>query len=303
MPGLKDQLKSVSPESLAGLGSENDPQDEIVDEEVETEETEEVETEETETEEEESEGRTIDNVYGELTRKQEKAEEMQQKFNQSMLSQMGNLVENVTERLAAQPAGQQGPKTVEDYSVAELTAHRDSLPAEDPNRTQLDSVIADKIVNEKVRAQVQEITGMDRMQAQREAAALEAVERYPELADETSQFYRKVDQRIRSLDSAYVNANPRVAMDVANEVAIAQGVSPTQPRTRMVVPGKPNATRRDGGAPVPKAESKLKMSEAEAMKIAKSLEGALGRKFTKKEILEIRENHKSYDDNRGLFTR
>ena len=291
MSGLKDQFKSVSPESLAELGQEPDPQDDIIDDvKLEDEDSPNGEINDPgETDDDDpSKGRTIDNVYGELSRKQEK-------FQSDMMSQMGNLVRDVTEKLNSPPAGQQGPRTVDDYSIAELTAYRDGLPAEDQQRPNLDSLIADKIVNEKVRQQVQEITGYDRLEAERGRAILQATERYPDLADEGSAFWGKVDSKIRSMSADYVNSNPRVVLDVANEVAIAEGVSPNRERTLVRVPGKPSANRADGSRPAPKDETKLKMTKDEAMKIAKKLENALGRKFTDEDIQRIREDHMDYD--------
>jgi hypothetical protein len=299
MSGLRSQFGSVDPKSLIGQGTEDEPlgedvEDVTLDEDVspdgESDESGDGDGDK------EPEGRTIDNVYGELSRKQEV-------FQEKMMAKMGNILSTVTEALAAKPAGSQAQRTLEDYSVEELTAYRNNLPEDDPNRAGLDHTIADKIVDEKVRKQVQAITGRDRAESQRETAVTQAVERYPDLADEDSDFYQQVDAKIRKLDQSYVNANPRVVMDIANEVAIADGVKPTALRQTLRVPGKPNANRRDGGAPAPGTKVELKMSDQEARKIAKRLEGAMGRKFSDKEIQKIREDHQSYDENRNLFTR
>ena len=306
MAGLKDQFGSVDPKSLIG----QDNADDILDDTVDDDSLKDADSPDGDSDklddkdvDDEPKGRTIDNVYGELSRKQEKTDENQRKFQENLMTQMGNLVREVTEKLSTPAAGTQAQKTLEDYSVAELTTYRDNLPAEDPQRAQMDSLIADKIVNQKVQEQVHKITGMDRMQVQRERVAVQAVDRYPDLADENSSFYQKVDARIRSLDPSYVDGNPRVAMDVANEVAIAEGISPTRARQTLRVPGKPSATRREGAAPAPQAKDELSMTTEEATRIAKKLEGALGKKFTKEQIEDIRKNHQSYHDNRSLFTR
>ena len=87
MSGLKDQLRGVESESLADLGNEDGTQDEVVEDEVvETEELESTEDEVTEDEDGKSKGRTAENVYGELSRKQDKDREDQQKFQQSMIN-------------------------------------------------------------------------------------------------------------------------------------------------------------------------------------------------------------------------
>lgn len=306
MSGLKDQFGGVDPKSLIGQETEDGVLEET-DEDLELEEGDSPDGEKAKdsekAEDDDSKGRTIDNVYGELSRKQEKADENQRQFQENLMTQMGNLVREVTDKLGTQVAGSQAQRTLEDYSVAELTAFRDKLPAEDPQRAQMDSLIADKIVNEKVHQQVQAITGRDRVQAQRERTVEQAVERYPDLADENSSFYQKVDARIRKLDPNYVDENPRVVMDVANEVAIAEGVSPTRARQTLRVPGKLSASRREGAAPAPKEKEELSMTTEEATRIAHKLEGALGKKFTKEQIQEIRKNHQSYSDNSSMFTR
>lgn len=299
MAGLKDQFMSVDPKSLIGQGSEDDVLESDADENSsETEVSSDGENDESSenSEENESNSRTIDNVYGELTRKQND-------FQEKILGEIGRLVSQVSDLASVKPAGPQGPKTLEDYSSAELTAYRDKLPAEDPQRENLSSAIANAIVNEKVQVAVNDITGRDRLQSQREAAVTEAIERYEDLADETSSFYQKVDAKVKSLDPNYVAANPRVVMDVANEVAIAAGINPTKARQVLRVPGKLSASKREGAAPAPENDDELLMSEKEARKIATSLKGALGRELTDKELLDIRKNHKSYYDNRSMFTR
>lgn len=295
MTGLRDQFEGVNRDSLAGQGKDNDSLEEVTKEELESAESTELETDKGESEGDDSEGRTIENVYGELSRKQEKADERQQAFQEQMINQMGQLVRDVTASRNDPPAGQQGPKAIGDYSVIELQAIQKDMAADDPQRAQIDALISDKVVDDKVRRQVQEITGQERTQAQREVVVLQAVERYPDLDNENSSFYQKVDQKIRALDPNYVARNPRAIMDVANEVAIAEGINPKQARTIMRVPGRSGATKADGGRPAPKDEVESTMSEAEAIRIGKRLKGALGRDFTKEQIKTIREDHSDYD--------
>ena len=298
MTGLKDQFKGVNTESLTVQDTEDILEEETEEYEVDTDVDTDVDTEDpVETK---SKGRTIENVYGELTRKQKEDRDNLM----SQISSLGNMVQTLTEQLSSKStAGAQGPKTLDDYSVADLTQYRDSLSADDPQRSQYDSLIADKIVNQKVVEQVHAITGRERMKSQRESAVTQAIERYPELRDESSSFYQKVDAKVRALPDDYKAANPRVVMDVANEVAIAEGINPSRVRQTLRVPGKPSATRRDGAPAAPASKPKLTMSDAEARAHAKKLEGAMGRKFTNEEIMKIRENHQSYSDNRNLFTR
>ena len=78
MSGLRDQFGSVDPNSLIGDDNEADV---VEEEEVEVEPA----TEPDGDDQDPSKGRTIDNVYGELSRKQEK-------FQQEMMETMGNLV-------------------------------------------------------------------------------------------------------------------------------------------------------------------------------------------------------------------
>jgi hypothetical protein len=294
MADLNDQLKGVELDS---------PTNEDVSEEV-SEETKVSTDAETEEKAEKSE-RTPENVYRETVRKLEKYETDNRKFQQDVFAQLQDINTKILEKLgdvAKAPAAQ--AKTIDDYSVAELTAHRDSLPENDPQRAQLDMVIADKIVNEKVDKRVAEATSQQRIENIRTEAIKEATQRYPDLAVNGSEFHRKVDARIRGMDEHYVRNNPRIVLDIANDVAIEEGIMAVSGRRTVRSPDKPGANKRDSAAPAPKEEKpELPMSEAEAQKIAKKLEKAMGRKFTKEEIQRIRENHSSYHQDRHLFTR
>lgn len=286
MSGLRDHLESVSADSLAATGD-----DHLIETETPVEKPA-PDAPAAPTEKPAGEGRTIDNVHGELSRKQVQ-------FEQRVMERLDRFSERITSR---QPETQQPKTKVEDYSVAELSAYLNGLPADNPQRSQIESVIADKIVNEKVEKQVRDITGRQQLKVARQDAIKVAIERYPELRNEASEFWVQVDKELRFRGDSYATSNPSAVLDVANEVAQRMGIQAKRNiRTVARVPDRP-ANRRDGAAPVQGDEQYL-MSEEQALKIAGKLEAALGRKYTPEEIKKIRENHASYKSAQNLFVR
>jgi hypothetical protein len=294
MPNLEDQMKNVDLESLPKV---DDVPEKSLEEEPEVDET------KGESEDEKKE-RTPENVYRETARKLDKYKDDNQAFQQKLLAQQQEFFAGILDKINTTQAPADKPKaSIEDYSVAELTAYRDGLEADNPQRGQLDTLIADKIVNEKVERKVSEFTGKQRNEDMRTKAVEEAVQRYPDLAVKGSDFRRKVDARIQQMDNNYVKSNYRVVLDVANDVAANEGIAAQTARKVIRPPDRPGANKRDSAKPVPKEKEELPMSEAEANKIAKSMKKALGRDFTKEEILEIRKNHADYHAHKHLYTR
>lgn len=289
MSGLRDHIESVGAESLAATGDDH---------QIESEVTAEAEAPVVETP--TGEGRTIDNVHGEFSRKFGDVVSNQKRFEDSVMRRLDDLASKISGR---QPEQQQPKTKLEDYSVAELTAYLNGLPADNPQRSQVEGVIADKIVNEKVEKQVRDITGREQLKATKREAIRVATERYPDLKDEQSPFWIAVDRELRYRGDGYAQSNPNAVLDVANEIASRMGVPAKRNiRTTLRTPDSRPANRRDNGAPVLSDEAHL-MPEEEAVKIASKLEAALGRKFTPAEIKKIRENHASYKGAQNLFVR
>lgn len=292
MSGLRDHIESVGAESLAATGDDHQ-----IEPEVQAVETPSVETPEVPT----GEGRTIDNVHGEFSRKFIDLRTESQRFQDSVMRRLDDLASKISGR--EQPEKQQPKTKLEDYSVAELTAYLNGLPADNPQRAQVEGVIADKIVNDKVRDAVRDITGREQAKAAKRESLRVAVERYPDLKDESSPFWQAVDRELRYRGDGYAQSNPNAVLDVANEIASRMGVQAKRNiRTTPRVPDRPGATRRDGAAPV-QSDEQFAMSEEDALKIASKLEAALGRKFKPEEIKKIRENHASYKGAQNLFVR
>lgn len=290
MSGLRDHIESVGAESLAATGDDHQADDApIVDAPV-------ADTPEPPT----GEGRTIDNVHGEFSRKFGDIATRQGRFEDAVMRRLDDLASKISGR---QPEQQQPKTKLEDYSVAELTAYLNGLPADNPQRAQVEGVIADKIVNDKVRDAVKDITGREQAKAAKRESLRVAVERYPDLKDETSPFWQAVDRELRYRGDGYAQTNPNAVLDVANEMAQRMGVTAKRNiRTTPRVPDRPGANRRDHAAPV-QSDEQFAMSEEDALKIAGKLEAALGRKFKPEEIKKIRENHASYKGAQNLFVR
>jgi hypothetical protein len=283
MSGLKDQFESVGAESLAATGD-----DHLIEPE-----TPQVDSQEATADDQAGKGRTIDNVYGELSRKHERLEK-------TVTERLDRLFARL-DSAPSRPETQQ-PKTLEDYSVDELTTHLNSLPPDSPQRPQVESAIAHRIVNDKVKTAVAEATGRERMNQSKREAIRVAKERYPDLGKEGSPFWNAVDRELRYRGEAFAQGNPNAVLDVANEVAARMGVSAQRnARTTVRVPERP-ANRRDGAAPV-QGDEQFVMTEQEANGIATRLEAALGRKFTQDEITKIRSDHASYHGAKNLFVR
>lgn len=289
MSGLRDHFESVGAESLAAPSDDHLAEPDAV----------EAEATPTAPEAPVGEGRTIDNVHGEFSRKFGEISKQSQDFQNSIMRRLDDLASRISGR---QPETQQPKTKLEDYSVAELQAYMTALPADNPQRAQVEAVITDKIVNEKIDARVQDITGRERLKVTKREAVRVATERYPDLRNESTDFWKQVDQELRYRGDGYAQSNPNAVLDVANEVAQRMGVQAKRNvRTTVRVPDRP-ANRRDGAAPVQKDEQ-FAMSEEEANQIAEKLETALGRKFKPEEIKRIRENHASYVGAKNLFVR
>jgi hypothetical protein len=242
-------------------------------------------------------GRTIENVYRELSRKQEE-------FQAQMMSQFMDAQRQLIENLKSQPEPEKKTGTLDDMSVTELETFRAQVAEQNPEKLgEFDDYLNQRRVDERVSSRMSEWEKRQRQEQLRSKAQQDALRRYPELATQGSPFYTAVNARLNELGDAYVEANPRAVLDAANDVAAEMGVSPRQASKAASMRGRVASKSNSN----PKAKEKDKdedkgLSDSEHEKIASRLSHAMpkGKKFDKK---SLQERNKFYRDNLQFYLR
>jgi len=230
--------------------------------------------------------RTLENVRGELLRKQEKLQSEINKQFSDLNARLTDLARGMVRPAAEKPKSQ---ASLDDYTVSELEQYRGTIS--DADKPKLDAYIADRKTREAVKHEMESFTKQQQLDQSRVQYNKTAVDRYPDLNKETSDFAREVDRRLQELPEDIVMRNPRVVLDIANDVAIDRGVKPTQRRTveglSRVAPSNSSPTEQ------PTYTSKL--TDDERDRIESKLQSALpkGKKFDRKKIIE---REKFYDE-------
>lgn len=234
-----------------------------------------------------SSGRTLDNVYGEMRRRQEEADLR----NDQRMSTMESMVESLVSGFASNPPAAKPNTDPGEPSIAQLRQARDE--AEDPQRrSQLNDLIVEHTAKQMSNAAIEEYAASSAVRERETRANQEAVNRYPDLLVASSPLYKAVQQALGRRSDA---DRPGVILDVANDVAIAMSISPIQnPYSREVS----SVARGDGsGKPTQKSQDKEDeelgvISDEEFDRIAERLAPAMrSGKFTK----ENRESIKAKD--------
>jgi hypothetical protein len=252
--------------------------------------------------EEESGGRTIENVYRELSRKQEQ-------FQERMMQQLSESQKMLAEALQGrteQPEKQTG-NTLDSMSVQELEAFRKTVAEQNPDAlTEFDDYLNKRRVDDTVEQRIRQFENKSQVETRRRQANETAVQRYPELGQRNSDFYRAVNNRLQELGRDYVDANPRAVLDAANDVAAERGMVPSTTR-RPTIRGSVGSRESGGGAPVQKQKQeknlpKSAQSAEDREAIARRLAAALpkGKKFDDK---AIEDKMAQYQENVGYFLR
>lgn len=247
-------------------------------------------------------GRTIENVYRELSRKQE---EFQERMFQQ-LTESQKLLADAVQTRTEQPEQKSG-NTFDDMSLDQLEQFRNDVQENNPEYlAQFDSYLQRRRVDETVEQRLQQYRQRDQMDARRKQSNETAVQRYPELGQPNSSFYRTVNSRLQEMGREWVESNPRAVLDAANDVAVEMGVTPNTHRPAI----RGTMANRDmgGGAPVGRAEEKKELpksgqSAEDRAAIADRLRAALpsGKNFSKDK--DIEDKMASYHRNISLFTR
>lgn len=176
------------------------------------------------------EDRTIENVRGELLRKLDQ-------FQTNMMNQTTQFAEKFG-RLESMLEGKGTPKpntnadSLDNYSVQQLENHRSTIAEE--NKAAFEAYLTDRKVHEGVAEQLSAFKSQQLLDQERSKYGNIAAARFPEITDSASKFAMAVDAEIRSMDESQVLSNPRIVLDVANEIAHAQGL---KPQARRAVQG------------------------------------------------------------------
>jgi hypothetical protein len=183
--------------------------------------------------------RTIENVRRELLRKQQE----EARRTRQELAQLGDLIKSV---LGATTPSKKTVQSFDDYSLDELRGMRGQVPAE--QLPQFDSIINKREIAETVNEKFSQMSEAEKYQRERERANKRAVEHYPQLKDRFSVLYTEVNRRLSTLDKNYIKYNPRIVLNLTEEVAGEMGIAPRQiNRSRQIsqppsVDGKKPAT-------------------------------------------------------------
>lgn len=246
--------------------------------------------------EESGKGRTIENVYRELSRKQEE-------FQNRMLEQQNKLIEKLAESRTAEPEKKTG-NTLDDMSLQELETLRGQVAENNPDKLgEFDSYLNKRRVDDQVQSKMSDWEKRQADQQLRSRAQQDALRRYPELANRGSEFYSQVNARLNELGDSWVSRNPRAVLDAANDIAAEMGVAPRAAtkvaNMRGRVARKSNSNPK-ASAPNPKDEGGL--TDKAFDQIGSRLGNAMpkGKKFDKE---AIDKRAKFYRDNLQYYLR
>ena len=237
-------------------------------------------------------GRDINNVYREFARKQEDFQERMQKQHNN---DMRELIATLRDR-PAQPAQQDGG-SLDSTSIDQLKNMRSNVPED--KREAFDDYLQERVIKAETDKRMGEFSKNQDFDFRRKEANRSAVERYPELRDNNSDFYLRVDEALRARGTDYVNTNPNAVSDVANAIAVDMGVtakakSGLRRRTAIAPANRQNAR------PVVQ-DTKDTISDEKIADLKATYEGNIpGLKIDTK---NIKASHKLYSDNRDLFTK
>jgi hypothetical protein len=285
---LRKELEGVEP--TPPIGTEDDP----INEEPKEPETSPAEGEGDGNDGESGDDRPKENWYREMVRKQEQ-------FQERMQTQFLEAQERMAEsfRTAQAPPPDQNGDPLASKTVDELKALRSQVP--DEQKAAFEEYLIERTISDRVEEKLGAFTAQHASVSQREQAAQDAVNRFPDLADPTSDFAKAANAKLKKLGKSYINNNPRAVLDVANEVALETGTSfrgPTSRRTNP--PGKPaSGNQAPAQAQADGADDKAR--KARLAKIAKKLKAANGGKDF--DMKRVEETSKAYNDNIDMFLR
>ena len=239
----------------------------------------------------ETQGRSLENVRGELLRKLEKSEASTKELlaeNARLLSQMMQMFQNG-------PAAAQSkkPESLDDYSLAELESQRGQVPEE--KRPDFDLYLNRRRIDEGIKDGLSKAQNESKYTNEKRKSAQLAVDRYPQLTNRGSELAAEVNRRLIALDPNERKYNPRILLNLTEDVASELGIQPRKVSARPRITNGPSSIRSDS-KPAPHTESGSSvLGDEEFAKIAKRLGHAMkGRKFDKAKIMKNTEAYAAH---------
>jgi len=216
-----------------------------------------------------------------------------------MLAEIRNLKEEnqqLRSQWGAPTNAQSAPQTLDDMTIEQLEQARANVPEE--QRAAFETYLTDRKIDAKVNAKLASYKQESTFSDAEERANATAFDRWPELRDKSSEFYRTANRILADMGKT-ADTNPRAVLDAANEAGLELGLSPRtavrkarEPRGE-VAPGR--STRRGPGKEdTPELDEKVVSRLAQAMP---------GRKFTKEQLKRIAEREKMYKENINSYLR
>jgi len=247
------------------------------------------------------EGRTLDNVRGELIRKLEQRDDALDDLR-AELRALRQHIANTPEPQANEPVNQ-GNKTIDQMSIAELRTLKRGLPEDTPvdQKQQLDDYILERMAEEKARDIYRDETTRDRYTRLQKKANEKALSRWPELRKRSGEFFARVNSLLQDR-GRFADNDPQAVLHAANEVGYEMGLTPSgAPVDQRRRQGSPTNVAGSSDTPVDSAPQGT-LSESEIEKLSKSLQSALpmGKKF---DVNRIKERDQYYSKNHNQYDR
>lgn len=281
-------LEGVQPESPSGTEDHELEPDQVVDEPTGSEDD----------EKKKDEGRDLDNIHREFARKQNAFEERITSRLESVVDRLRNELRS-SPAPASEPVGQ-GGNQLDKLPLEQLRNMRSQIPEE--QKEAFEDYLIERVIKEQTTSFEEKFTQQHQTDLKRREANQKAMNRYPDLADKTSDLYKAVAAEMRSRGGReYVAKSPTAVLDVASSVASDLGVMPaTAPRKGpRAKPHQPTARR--GSRPVDARSGDETITDEKVRAISDRLRGLIpGIKLDEK---KIKEKHKVYKDNQNLFVR
>ena len=182
-------------------------------------------------------GRTLDNVYRETSRKLEK--------QNARVEQLVGIVEQLRTdlRTARQPEPATAP-TLEKLSIPELEGMLNSDRITEAEKPVLQKYIQERQVSTLVEEKLNDQMRRQDDKQRRRNAAEQALRKYPQLRNTSSEFARRVDQELTARGAQYKVSNPFAVLDVANSIAAEMGMPVNRSKR---VPEQLGTSRNSGG--------------------------------------------------------
>jgi len=231
-------------------------------------------------------GRTLENVRGELLRKQDEL--------RSELAEIKDLIRNQPAPAVAEP-----PTTdINKMSSVQLEALRPNVP--EAQHAELDRLINKRRIDEAVAQGIESRLSAREVEQVRREANSTAFQRWPELRDNSSTFRRVTNEVLKERGDS--TTNPQAVLDAANEAGMRLGLKPATTAFNSNGRGAYRTARGSSDAPAPADAPQDMLSEAEASAIAIRLRNAMpSGKFSPEQVKRARERSGEYRKHQDLF--